>query len=192
MTEEAGVNRYRLPWRLAAAGAVLGLAVAACGSVTETGAQTGLKTRTPAPKPKAQASAPPVASSTVLFDCLDKARVEPASIILTCADGNSYLAHLSWRSWTAQQAVATGVHELNDCTPYCAAGKFHPYPVVVTFWRSEPATGHTGERAFTEITVRYTGRRPPAYTSNGTLVRNPATWTQPLLIPPHRTSVGQA
>ena len=174
------MNRYRLPWRLAAAGVVLGLAVAACGSVTETGAQTGLKTRTP----------PPVASSTVLFDCLDKARVEPASIILTCADGNSYLAHLSWRSWTAQQAVATGVHELNDCTPYCAVGKFHPYPVVVTFWRSEPATGHTGERAFTKITVRYTGQRPPAYTSNGTLVRNPATWTQ-TLIPPHRTSAGQ-
>jgi hypothetical protein len=171
----------RLRCGLAAACTGLGLAVTACGSVTQTGVPTGLKTRAPAP---------PVAASTVLFDCLHKTRVEPGNFILTCADGNSYLARLSWRSWTTQQAVATGIHELNDCTPYCAAGKFHGYPVVVTFWRSEPVTGHPGERAFTEITVRYTGPRPPAYTSNGALVRNPATWSQSLL-PVHRTATGQ-
>lgn len=176
------MGRYRLPWVLVAVCAVLGLAVTACGSAAQTGTPTSLRSRTPAS---------PVAVSTVLFDCLHKTRVEPGSFVLACADGNSYLTHLSWRSWTAQQAVATGVHELNDCIPYCAAGKFHGYPVVVTFWRSEPVTGHTGERAYTEITVRYTGPRPPVYTSNGTLVRKPVTWNQSLL-PVHRTPAGEA
>src|SRR5438270_8470335 len=160
------MGRCRRTWGLGAACACLGLAVAACGSATQAGAPTSARTRTPAP---------PVASSTVLFDCQSKSHVEPGNFILACADGNSYLTRLSWRSWTPQQAVASGVHELNDCTPYCAAGRFHGYPVVVTLWRTEPVAGHRGERAFTEITVRYTGPRPPAYTSNGRLVRNPAT-----------------
>jgi hypothetical protein len=106
--------------------------------------------------------------------------VEPSVYILTCADAGSVLEHLAWKSWTAQQAVATGVHELNGCTPDCAEGKFIDYPVVVTLWRSEPGAGQPGEQYFTRITVRYTGPRPPAYTSNGQLVRHPAGWTEPL------------
>jgi len=121
-----------------------------------------------------------VAASTIVFDCLDHAEVEPASYILTCADANSVLARLVWASWTARQAVATGVHELNDCTPDCAGGTFRNYPVDVTFWRSEPVPGHSGERYFARITVRYTGPRPPAYMSYGRLVRHPVEWTQSL------------
>ncbi len=59
-------------------------------------------------------------------------------------------------------------------------GKFIDYPAVVTLWRSEPVPGHPGEPYFTRITVRYTGPRPPAYTSNGQLVQHPAEWTQSL------------
>jgi hypothetical protein len=139
----------------------------------------------PAPSPARPSSAAPsptAAASTVVFDCLEQARVEPANFILTCADDNSVLGRLSWTSWTAEQAIATGVHELNGCTPDCAMGTFHDYPAVVTFWRSEPAAGHPGERYFTRITVRYTGPRPPAYTSNGNLVKNPATWTEGLCL----------
>jgi hypothetical protein len=182
-------------YRLLTAGVVIGLAVTACGSVTQTGVSaSGTARSTAASGARASASAsaaasglpatsqPPasVVSSTVWFDCTHHGRVEPSVYILTCADAGSVLEHLAWKSWTAQQAVATGVHELNGCTPDCAEGKFIDYPVVVTLWRSEPVSGQPGEQYFTRITVRYTGPRPPAYTSNGQLVRHPAGWTEPL------------
>ncbi|HWG64797.1 MAG TPA: hypothetical protein VG253_24190 [Streptosporangiaceae bacterium] len=190
--------------------AVLGLAgslaVTACGSVSHPVVRSGLPasaaarnastppsalaassqapfsrtSRSPSP-PRGSASPPPaVAANTVVFNCLRQAKAEPANFILTCADADSVLAHLSWASWTSGRAVATGVHELNDCTPNCAVGKFRSYPAVVTFWRSEPVAGHPGEDYFTRITVHYTGPLPPAYTSNGHLVQNPATWTESL------------
>jgi hypothetical protein len=164
-------------YRLLAAGLVIGLAVTACGSAAQAGVPAGGSPAAPQP----QASSPaPAASRTVWFDCTHHGQQEPSDYILTCADAGSVLEHLVWKSWTAQQAVATGVHELNDCTPNCAEGKFIDYPVVVTLWRGEPVSGQPGERYFTMITVRYTGLRPPAYTSNGQLVRHPAQWTEPL------------
>jgi len=163
--------------RLLTAGVVMGLAVTACGSVTQTGVSaSGTARSTAASAARASASV----SSTVWFDCTHRGQVEPSGYILTCADAGSVLEHLVWKSWTVQQAVATGVHELNSCTPNCAEGTFIAYPVVVTLWRSEPVSGQPGEQYFTRITVRYTGPRPPAYTSNGQLVRHPARWTEPL------------
>jgi len=159
------MTRYRLPAVWTILGLAGNMAVTAFGNLTQTGVQTGASAPAPtmsaarsaSTKPGAPASsssassvvpgapAPsrPVAASTVLFDCLDHAEVEPADYILTCADANSVLARLVWTSWTARQAVATGVHELNDCTPDCAAGTFRNYPVVVTFWRSQPVPGHS-------------------------------------------------
>ena len=124
------------------------------------------------PAPPAKASARPV-----VFDCLNRPVVEPSNYVLTCADNGSFLYYLTWSSWTAARATATGVHELNNCTPNCAEGKFQKYPAVITFWRPEPLAGHPGETYFTRITVRYTGPRPPMYMSNGQLVKNPASWT---------------
>lgn len=189
-------------YRLLAAGAVLGLTVTACGTITETDvAPTGTANAAAAPGPRtsaspsaatsglptALASASPsaststsVASSTVWFDCTHHGQVKPSDYILSCADAGSVLEHLVWKSWTARQAVATGVHALNDCTPDCVAGKFIDYPAVVRLWRSKPVSAHPGERYFTRITVRYTGPRPPAYTSMGQLVRGPVQWTEPL------------
>ncbi|HEY1624076.1 MAG TPA: hypothetical protein VGG16_09780 [Streptosporangiaceae bacterium] len=116
-----------------------------------------------------------------LFDCLDHAVAKPSSYILTCADAGSVLASLSWTSWTSQQAVAVGVHELNNCTPNCAAGTFVRYPAVITFWRPEPVPGHAGETYFSRITVRYTTtKRPPAYMNYNQLVKHPAQWTEVL------------
>jgi|SRR5215472_2656107 len=195
------MKRY---WFLATAGTVLGLGVTACGSIPQTGVSApGTATSSAAPSASsvsaaapasaatpsaatsaASASMPatpsPSAASLVWFNCLARGQVKPADYILTCADAGSVLDHLVWTRWTAQQAVATGVHELNNDIPNHAEGKFIDYPAVVTLWRSEPVPGHPGERYFTRITVRYTGSRPPAYTSNGQLVQHPAQWTQSL------------
>lgn len=182
---------------LLAAGTLLGLAMTACGSISQSAVPApGTATSSAAPSassvpaatpsaPGASASvsaisSPSAAVSTAWFDCRGHGQVKPVTYILTCADAGSVLDHLVWRKWTAQQAVAAGVHELNNAIPNLAEGKFIDYPAVVTLWRSEPVPGHPGERHFTRITVRYTGPRPPAYTSNGQLVHHPAEWTQSL------------
>ncbi len=115
------------------------------------------------------------ASIPKVYDCTH-AQVRPGSFTLACADGNSSLTHLSWSSWTASSATGTGTQVINDCVPYCAAGKFRSYPARVTFWRSEPVPNHPGQRYFSRVTLRYPGARPPAY-SGGKQVNGPATWT---------------
>jgi hypothetical protein len=180
-------------YRVLIAGVVLGLAMTGCGSVTLTGASTpasatraasGASARSSGAGQAPSAPAPSARSSpavgAVLFDCLGHPLVEPATYVLTCADAGSVLARLVWTAWTARQAKATGVHELNDCTPNCAQGRFRDYPAVITLWRGEPVPGHPGERYFTRVTVRYTRPRPPAYMSYGRLIQRPAEWTQRL------------
>jgi hypothetical protein len=115
-------------------------------------------------------------SQTVVFNCLNRAQVRPSSYVLTCADGNNYLSGLSYSSWTPAYAAASGKQTENDCIPSCAQGKFHSYPALVVFWRSEPVPHHPGEKYFTRITVLYPGARPPVY-QNGKLVPGPQTWT---------------
>ena len=110
-----------------------------------------------------------------VYNCLH-AQVRPGSFTLACADGNSYLAHLAWSSWTANSASGTGTQMINDCQPYCAAGKFRGYPADVTFWRGEPVPNHPGQRYFSRVTLRYPGARPPV-SSGGKQVNGPATWT---------------
>jgi hypothetical protein len=160
-------------FRVVMAGALVCLAATACGAANETGSSATVQAESAA---KTQPVAKPV-----VFDCQNHAVVEPGTYILTCADYGSLLAHLSWTGWTSEQATAAGVHELNDCTPNCADGKFRDYPVVITFWRPEPLAAHPSETYFSRITVRYTtGHRPPMYMSDGQLVKNPTTWTQVL------------
>jgi len=96
----------------------------------------------------------------VVLDCLSKPRTEPRDFILTCADGNAALNKLAWTSWTATMASAAGTLTENDCIPYCAAGHFHNYPVLVVLWR--PVSYHHGQR-FSELTMIFTGTRPRVY-----------------------------
>ena len=112
----------------------------------------------------------------VVADCQGQPQVRPAKLTLSCADGNDYLTGLSWTSWTAGLASATGVQEVNDCLPYCAAGHFHGYPVDVIFWGGTSLPGHPGSQRYTSVTLLYPGTRP-----NVGPHRTPATVTLPLL-----------
>lgn len=132
------------------------------------------------PVSNAQSAGTEARTLPVLFDCLNHPVVKPSSYIFTCADDGSFLYYLKWTSWTSVRATAVGVHELNDCTPNCAEGKFRKYPAVITFWRPEALAGHPGEKYFTRVTVSYTGPRPPMYMSYGQLLKNPASWTEVL------------
>jgi hypothetical protein len=84
-------------------------------------------------------------ATPVLVDCEHHARVRPASVVVTCADANFYLTGLRWKRWDGSRAVATGIAHVNDCTPYCAAGKFHTYPAEL---RLSAPLACTGRRVF--------------------------------------------
>jgi hypothetical protein len=114
---------------------------------------------------------------TVVVNCLFKPQTRPSSFILTCADAGDVLAHLHWVSWGPTAAFATGIEQINDCTPYCAAGKFINYPVLVNLWRPEPLPGHPGTLYFSRVTRVYTNNRPPLYFCNGTKTCYPQTAT---------------
>ncbi|MET7684800.1 hypothetical protein [Streptomyces sp. NPDC005423] len=124
----------------------------------------------PAATASTSVAAPPAApvaarqsAGPVLVDCLWHQVVRPADYVLACGDGNSRLTSLHWSSWGSDSATATGVNAVNDCRPYCAAGRFHDYPVVVRLdspqsWKKQPQVQH-----FTRMTLEYTGARPAGF-----------------------------
>jgi hypothetical protein len=109
-------------------------------------------------------SAPEVTSlfaeRTAVISCLGRPEARPSSFTLACADGNAYLTGLSWTSWAPRLASGYGAQVVNDCLPYCAAGHFHSYPVLVVLWDSAALRGDPGTLRYTKITLIYTGTRP--------------------------------
>lgn len=104
----------------------------------------------------ARRAAPP----PVLVDCLWHPQVRPADFVLACGDGNSRLVSLHWSRWDAQAAVADGVNFVNDCKPYCAAGRFHGYAVVVRLDQPKTWEKHPDLRQYTRMTLTYQDAKP--------------------------------
>jgi hypothetical protein len=124
-----------------------------------------------------QRSASAAGAQTVVVNCSRKQQTRPSLFILTCADAGDVLAGLHWVSWASAAAFATGIEQINDCTPDCAAGKFIKYPVLVDLWRPEPLPGHPGVRYFSRVTRVYTANRPPLYNCQGKTTCYPLTST---------------
>ncbi|GGW43462.1 hypothetical protein GCM10010350_29170 [Streptomyces galilaeus] len=89
--------------------------------------------------------------------------MRPAAFILACGDGNSRLASLKWDHWNATSAKATGVNVVNDCEPYCAAGTFHAYPVVVRLDKAQPWKKDPGTQRYDRIVLEYPAQRPEQF-----------------------------
>ena len=119
----------------------------------------------------------------VLWDCESKPQVEPASLVLACGDGGDRMTAMHWTSWTPTHATGTGIQSLNDCTPSCAMGHFHDYPVDISLTGSV-LVAQNEPFAYTKIALTYTGPRPTTYTTvNGKVTAiHPATWSQELPI----------
>jgi hypothetical protein len=113
--------------------------------------------------PSALARTSMFSEQTVVVNCLSQPQVRPGSFTLACADGNDYLTGLSWTSWTSHLASGYGTEKVNDCNPYCAAGHFRSYPVLVVFWGNTGLRGHPGTQRYTNVTLLYPGTRPPVY-----------------------------
>jgi hypothetical protein len=85
--------------------------------------------------------------------------VRPVQVVYT-GDGSGVLGgfsgrgpyprfgRLRWSLWNRQQALGSGAVWLDDCSPNCAEGTFHPYAVRVHAF--DPRAGH-----FTKLTLRY-------------------------------------
>ncbi|MCB5167713.1 hypothetical protein LG634_23135 [Streptomyces bambusae] len=100
-------------------------------------------------------------AETVVVDCAGEGRVRPSDYLLACGDGNNRLVGLRWRTWGAERATATGTDMVNDCVPYCAAGRFRGHPVRVTLSLPEAWPGHGGTQRFTTLRMEFTGSAPP-------------------------------
>jgi hypothetical protein len=60
----------------------------------------------------------------VLFWNGKRALVRPISISYT-GDGTGNLVRLKWKNFGGPTASATGIDQVNDCTPDCANGSWH-------------------------------------------------------------------
>ncbi len=109
------------------------------------------------------ASSTPNASAPLprIQPCIGKPQIKPSSYTIACADAGIYLKSMRWKSWTNTKAIATGQYWQNDCTPSCAAGKFHGYPATITL--SNPKSTKSG-KVFADMSVSYTvSGKPKAY-----------------------------
>ena len=84
----------------------------------------------------------------------------PHSIVLTCADANYSLVDLDWKSWGGPVSAAVGKVSANTCTPNCAAGTFHTYPVKVAALK---ATRCGTKLVYLKLMLAYTGARPAGH-----------------------------
>jgi hypothetical protein len=98
-----------------------------------------------------------VARVPVFGGCTSKVRVRPHNVTFACADGNFYATGLRWTRWDAREATAAGTGHRNDCSPNCAAGHFHAYPLTVTLSRPLVCAGFD---EFSRVAWRF-GRAGP-------------------------------
>lgn len=109
--------------------------------------------------------APPLAvaarsapAPSAIPDCTGKPVVRPREIVFACGDGNALARDLHWTGWGSTFAAAVGTFSANDCTPNCAAGHFHAYPVVVIARGAQ--TCPDGRGAYATVTYAFIGRSP--------------------------------
>ncbi|GGN79195.1 hypothetical protein GCM10011579_063300 [Streptomyces albiflavescens] len=111
--------------------------------------------------PASASAESPAKAPVVAVDCFSKPQIRPGDFLLACGDGNNRLTALQWSHWGRTSAVGSGLDAVNDCLPYCAAGKFHTFPVTVRLDRPETWQKNPGLEHFTRLRLTYTDNRPP-------------------------------
>ena len=75
----------------------------------------------------AQTTAP-----VAIANCIGKPEIRPETIVFACAVGGILVHNLKWTGWGEAFAAALGKGWVNDCTPDCARGHYHSYPMLVS------------------------------------------------------------
>jgi hypothetical protein len=107
-----------------------------------------------------------MSSNTKIQPCVAKATIKPKSYVIACADANTEIRSMTWKSWTSSSAVGTGIYEFNTCTPTCVAGHFVNDSATVTL--SKPKSGTSG-KVFSLMTVKYRTSKTKSITTRFTL-----------------------
>jgi len=107
----------------------------------------------------APASPPEVDAGVEVYGNCKTPSVEPAEIVLACADYNAILESLHWTSWTATSATAVGTFVYNDCTPNCAEGNFH-HVTGTRVTLTVPARSPSGQQVWSQVQEN---PQPPGY-----------------------------
>ena len=106
-----------------------------------------------------QAPQPSVAAGTMaLPNCLGQPQIAPSEVIIACADANFEIEKIQWTGWGSTFAAGLGTASINDCTPYCAAGHFHSYRIVLI--ASGKQQCGNGQSAYEKITYAFIGKSP--------------------------------
>src|SRR4051794_10508557 len=89
------------------------------------------------------ATEPRSPARVVAVDWFSNPQGRPGDVLLACGHGNTRLIDIHWSHWGPTSAVGRALDAVNDCEPYCAAGKFHTYPVIVRLdrpqtWKTDP------------------------------------------------------
>lgn len=61
-------------------------------------------------------------------------------------DSTAILASMKWSTWSATEAVGTGIYKLDACNPNCAAGPVYPVATVVTLSHPVKVCSSSGPR----------------------------------------------
>lgn len=90
----------------------------------------------------------------------------PACNGLGCAlsgDSTSFLATMTWTTWSATEAVGTGTYKVDGCNPDCAAGPIYPVATVVTLSDPVKVCSASGARwVWTRASFKYPDGLPAA------------------------------
>ena len=124
---------------------------------------------TPAPTTTPSTAVRETAASTYLAQGQDingSLLFMPACTGFGCAlsgDSTSFLAKMTWSTWSATEAVGTGTYKVDGCNPDCAAGPIYPVATVVTLSNPVKVCSASGARwVWTRASFRYPDGLPKA------------------------------
>jgi len=123
------------------------------------------------PVRSAVAPAPSTAAGTRTFlargqDINGTFLYRPACHGLGCAlsgDSTVILSRMTWSTWSATEAIGTGIDKLDACDPDCAAGPVYPVRTVVTLSDPVKVCSSSGPRwVWTRASFRFPNGLPTA------------------------------
>ena len=94
-------------------------------------------------------------------------KTEPSQIV-DSGDGSTYVKSLTWSGWGGSTATGTGLLEVNNCTPSCAAGTYTGYPATVTL--SGPVSYSSSAQAYASMVISAPSSGNPSQSYSSGLV----------------------
>ncbi len=83
---------------------------------------------------------------------------KPTTIVLACANGNTFIHRLRWSKWTSTKAIGRGDEAINTCQPDCATGRVTQMAVTVALGKPGSCAGHK-HKVFTQARLDFGRRR---------------------------------